>query len=269
MDNLPGEWTESDSKLYQEIATVAVPARAEQMATLLTLLPFKRDQVFRAVELGCGEGILASTLLDCFPRAEMVALDGSAAMRVRAARRLSAFGPRVCVEPFDLASTAWFPHLQGAACVVSSLCVHHLDEEAKQELFAAIYKRLSSPGVFLIADLVAPQRPEVRQLFATTWDRMTKAQSIAQTGSVQLFEKFVKTEWNYYRFDDPVDKPSPLFDQLTWLKTTGFEIVDCLWLQAGHAIYGGYKMGSDHTSRGDLPFMKALHAAQAALARAT
>lgn len=264
MNDTPPTWSEADSKLYQEIAAVAVPAREEQMAALLTLLPFRQDEPFHAVEVGCGEGFLAHALLDCFTQAEIVALDGSEEMRLQTARRLSAFGGRAAVEPFDLFSGDWLAHIQGADCVVSSLVLHHLDDAEKQQLFAAIGERLSPRGVFLIADLVQPQRPEAGELFAAAWDRSAEAQALAQTGSRRLFEQFVQAKWNLYRFPDPMDKPSSLFEQLTWLKTAGFAVVDCFWLQAGHAIYGGYKAGAGSPA-GRVSFVTALRSAQAAL----
>jgi trans-aconitate methyltransferase len=258
------QWTEADSKLYQEIAAVAVPAREEQIATLLTLLPFSPADSFRVVELGCGEGFFSLALLECFPQAEIVALDGSEEMRAQAMTRLSVFGSRSRVEPFDLFSTDWLAHVREADCVISSLVLHHLDGLQKQSLFAAIGERLSARGVLLIADLIQPQRPEAGELFAASWDRSAEAQALAQTGSRRLFKQFVKTEWNYYHFPDPMDKPSPLFDQLTWLKAAGFAVVDCFWLQAGHAIYGGYKTVSESPIPG-VPFAAALRSAQIAL----
>ena len=42
-------WTESDSELFQELAAVGVPDRAEQMATLLALLPFGAGESGRVV----------------------------------------------------------------------------------------------------------------------------------------------------------------------------------------------------------------------------
>lgn len=258
------QWSESDSELYQSIADIAVPAREEQIAALLTLLPFRPNEPFRAVELGCGEGFLSQAVLDCFPQAEVLALDGSAAMRVLAAQRLQAFGARARIEPFDLHATEWWPHLQGVDCVISSLVVHHLSGVDKRRLFAVISGHLSPRGVLLMADLVEPQRAEARQLFAATWDRSAEAQAVAQTGSIQLFERFIEVGWNYYRFSDPFDKPSPLFEQLTWLKAAGFAVVDCFWLQAGHAIYGGYKAESAAASSG-VSFLAALRAAQTSL----
>ena len=108
-----------------------------------------------------------------------------------------------------------------------------------------------------MADLVEPQRSEARRLFAAAWDRLAEAQALAHTGSTRLYREFIETEWNYYRFPDPVDRPSPLFDQLAWLKEAGFTVVDCFWLQAGHAIYGGYK-GASAKSGSGLTFEAAL-----------
>jgi tRNA (cmo5U34)-methyltransferase len=259
----PENWTEADSQLYRQLAPVAVPARVEQIACLLTLLPFKQDETFRAVELGCGEGLLSLAVLDCFRQAELIALDGSAEMRRQASKRLETFGNRATVTLFDLASLDWLAFAQDADCVLSSLCIHHLKGPEKQALFAALYERLSSRGVLLIADLIQPQRPEARDFFAATYDRIATAQSLAETGSTELFDLFVETEWNYYSFEDPADTPSPLIDQLVWLKEVGFAVADCFWLQAGHAIYGGYK--NDLDSGGGISYKKALDTARVAL----
>ena len=101
------EWTEDDSQLYRELAAIAVPARDEQVATLLSLLPFQQQDAFRAVELGCGEGALSFALLDCFPNATVLALDGSESMREQAGRHLGRFGERCRIAAFDMASPDW------------------------------------------------------------------------------------------------------------------------------------------------------------------
>lgn len=264
MTDTQNSWTETDTQLYQDIAPVAVPARAEQIATLLALLPFNQNDTFRAVDIGSGEGFLSATLLHCFPQARVTALDGSEGMRRQTAKRLTPYGERFSVAPFDLHETGWYTHLENADGVLSSLVIHHLDDSGKRNLFNAIHTRLSARGTLLIADLIEAQRPEAKAYFAATWDDITKAQSIAHAGSAELFEKFEQSEWNYYRYYDPFDKPSPLFNQLLWLKEAGFAVVDCFWLQAGHAIYGGYKSGAATPANG-LPFEAALRAAQEAL----
>ena len=266
MADRPITWTETDTEEYRALAPIAVPAREEQIAALLTLLPFGRHDAFRVIELGSGEGRLAWAILDCFPHASVVALDGSEAMRAQASARLAPFGDRATVRPFELASEAWLDDVQGADVVVSSLCVHHLDDGAKRRMFAAVAQRLSTRGALLIADLIAPQRPEARELFAATWDRSAEAQSQAVTGGTEGFNRFVAARWNLYRYPDPVDQPSPLFAQLKWLEEAGFAVVDCFWLQAGHAIYGGYMNGQAHPEAG-VTFMDALYSARATLSR--
>jgi SAM-dependent methyltransferase len=230
-------WDEHSSETYRALAAVVVPHRAEQMAALLTLLPFAYDDAFHAVELASGEGRLAYAILRAFPNATVLALDLSESMRQETARRLAPFGERARVEAFDMAAHDWYGQLDGADAVVSSLCIHHLDAAGKQALFAAVGERLLPRGAFLIADLMLPQRPQAREWFAATYDAVVKDQA----GDTALYDRFVRAGWNYYRFPDESDQPSPLFDQLTWLAKAGFYGVDCFWLQAGHAVFGGYK----------------------------
>jgi SAM-dependent methyltransferase len=255
-------WTEADSRLYQQLAAIAVPDRAEQVAALLTLLPVAPDEPARVVELGCGEGKLSAAVLDAFPRASVLALDGSADMRRTTAQRLADFGDRARVEPFELGSDAWWFLVDGADAVISSLAVHHLDGPGKQRLFRALAERLSERGALLMADLVEPRRAEARELFSGGWDDAARRQS---GGSDQAYTQFLETHWNLYRFPDPVDMPSPLFDQLLWLREAGFVVVDCFWLRAAHAIYGGYRAAA-RSAGAPLEFDAALAAARRALA---
>jgi hypothetical protein len=49
MSDSRAEWTEADSVQYRELADVAVPARDEQITTLMALLPFAWQEAFRVV----------------------------------------------------------------------------------------------------------------------------------------------------------------------------------------------------------------------------
>jgi tRNA (cmo5U34)-methyltransferase len=258
-------WPEESSKTYRELAAIAVPGRAEQMATLLTLIPFARAESFHALELGCGEGLLAHALLAAFPQATLLALDGSESMRATAAHRLRPFGPRATVKAFDLFSEAWLAQARNPGVVLSSLCLHHLNAAGKQRLFSRLADLLEARGALLIADLIMPACASVRRLFADTWDHSASAQALALKQASGLFDRFVSTQWNYFRFPDEIDHPSGLFEQLLWLKEAGFSEADCFWMQAGHAIYGGYKAGALQSASG-ISFAEALRAAEAALA---
>src|SRR5262245_17045984 len=163
------EWSAENSAVYRQLASVAVPAREEQVATLLSLLPFGRAEAFRVVELASGEGMLSQAILEAFPAATVLALDGEESMRQATAARLRPYGERAHVAAFDIMSDGWYSLMDGADVVVSSLCVHHLNGEGKRILFAAVHDRLSARGCLLLADLVLPQREEARRLFAAKW----------------------------------------------------------------------------------------------------
>ena len=83
--------------LYRRLASIAVPDRADQIATLLCLIPFGRDEEFRVVELGSGEGRRVWSVLKAFPRAHVNALDGSESMREETRARTEGFAGRVKV----------------------------------------------------------------------------------------------------------------------------------------------------------------------------
>jgi len=258
------DWREDDSSTYRDLAAVAVPRRLEMLATLIALVPFSRDESSRIVELGSGEGRLAAALLECFPRATLVALDGSDSMRKESAVRLAPFGDRARVAPFDLPALDWWEVLFGADVVVSSLALHHLNDTKKQYVYKAIAGRISARGALLIADLIEPPHPVGRTLAAEAWDANAREQAAA-LGAPDGFERFLDAKWNHYRFPDPIDQPAQLFHHLMWLKHAGFAAVDCAWMFAGHAVFGAFKSTDIRGAR--MSYAEAVEAVRNALRR--
>jgi len=234
------DWTEKDSAVFRDIAAVAVPRRTEMLAAVLASIPYGAAEAFKVVDIGAGEGRLDAALLESFPRATLLALDGSASMRALAAHRLERFGTRAKVRPFNLPTLDWWDLMHGADVIVSSLCLHHLNDAKKQYLFRAVADRISARGAFIVADIVEPQQPVVRRLFAEQWDASALEQA-TRMGAEDLFAAFQTERWNHFRFPDAADQPSPLFFQLMWLKHAGFAIADCVWAAAGHAVFAGFK----------------------------
>jgi tRNA (cmo5U34)-methyltransferase len=258
------EWSEEDSSTYRQIAGIAVPRHQEILATLVSAAPFTAEDAIRIVDIGAGEGHLADVLLECFPRATLLALDGSASMRAAITARTARAGDRIHVRAFELDTLGWWDLMHGADLVVSSLCLHHLNDAKKQYLYKAIAERLTAPGALLIADLVEPTHAAGRRLAADSWDASASAQADA-AGTPEQLATFVEGGWNHYRFPDPMDRPSPLFHHLVWLKHAGFAAVDCFWLYAGHAVYGGFKESGGPSAGAGLGFERALATVRARL----
>ncbi len=247
VDNIKGtdsrSWGEDASKAFVDRGDIFVPSREEQIDTICSLIPADAPENFAVVELGAGDGALAESVLRKFPNCRYLALDGSESMRERLRTVLSPFGSRVEVRHFELDDEEWRETLpRPLRCVLASLVIHHLGGGGKKKLFAAMASRLEPGGALVLADLVEPNTSRVGGVFARQWYEAVRAQSIERTGDLKAYDFFRDDGWNYYDDDgpDPYDQPSRLFDQLTWLSEAGFKGVDCFWMRAGHAIFGGY-----------------------------
>ena len=235
-------WSEDDSLHFIERGRIHIPNRDEIGETILELLPAERDEPFLAVELGVGAGWLCEALLRRFPAARVIGLDGSPAMLRETARRLAPFAGRFELRQFRLEDTDWRAMLgSDVRCFVSSLVIHHLDGEGKRALYRDLYEHLEDGGAALIADLMAPRGERERHFMARAWDAEVRRQSLALTGSLDVYEEFVRDQYNWYDYPDPMDMPSTLPDHLAWLVEAGFTAPDVFWARAGHAVYGGYK----------------------------
>jgi tRNA (cmo5U34)-methyltransferase len=130
------------------------------------------------LELGVGTGMTAKRVLAVHPRAHLVGIDESEAMLAEADvagdLRVSRLEDPLPEGPFDL--------------VVSCLAIHHLDPDAKRDLFRRIASVLKPGGRFMLADVVAPEREDD-----------------AVTPTTPGF-----------------DRPDPLDAQLEWLREAGF-----------------------------------------------
>lgn len=242
-DNPQNQWDEETSKRYLDYGRNFVPARQQQMRIMVDLLKGLRPPSL-ILELCCGEGSLAEMLLDALPGLNYWGMDGSAVMLTRAGQRLTRFSDRVKLKSFDLADRSWRTLEQSVQAVVSSLAIHHLDGDGKQLLFKDVYALLAQGGAFIIADMVDPTTATGRKVAADAWDEVVRERSLELDGNTDGLDFFLREGWNTYHYLDPddIDHPSPLFDQLKWLEGAGFEGVDVHFMQAGHALFSGWKL---------------------------
>ncbi len=234
-----------DSAVFLDRGKYYTPERETQIRIITRLLE-DRPAAMRIVELCPGEGMLTRALLDRFPEARVLALDGSEAMLESTRRGTGAHAARLETRPFDLLAEDW-RGLDGGGidAVVTSLAVHHLDAEGKRRLFKDLHATLAPGGVFVLADLTEPPRQAGRRIAAEAWDEEVRHRAREIDGNLKGFRAFEDDQWNYYRHvapgGDPIDKPSILADQLAWLREAGFADADVHWMKAGHAIMSGRK----------------------------
>jgi tRNA (cmo5U34)-methyltransferase len=233
-------WSENDSQKFIDLGRYFVPNRELQIATICELI-HEHDEPFNVLELSCGEGLLAEAVLQRFSTSTVYGYDLSPAMLQRAQQRLAAYGERFRTQQFALADHAWRSPAWPVHAIISSLTIHHLDDAGKETLYSDVFRMLAPGGVFVVADLVQPANLLAQRVAEREWDRAVEERSVKLDGNTDALALFEQEKWNLYRYPDPVDMPSRLFDQLRWLEAAGFRDVDVYWMRAGHAIFGGTK----------------------------
>jgi len=237
-------WDEEDSQDFIDFGQYIVPEREIQIDIICSLIPSIPEQC-HMLDLCCGEGILTRALLDRFSDYQVHGFDGSLKMLERAKATLTNYGERFEARLFDLASSDWRELPWPVHAVVSSLAIHHLDEIQKQNLFMDVLRMLTPGGVFVIADVIQPVTQLGVALAGKMWDEAVRQRSLELSGNLEAYEQFHEVDWNSFTDPeaaaDPIDKLSPLFDQLKWLEQAGFADIDVFWIKAGHAIFGGRK----------------------------
>lgn len=235
-------WEERHSRGFLDYARYFVPERRRQMDIILGLVPEPPHGAL-LVEIGSGEGLLSLALLERFPACRVLALDGSAEMRAETLAACRDHADRLVVADFDLFARDWRVFSDAPHAIVSSLVIHHLSGEEKRQLFNDMADALAPGGAFVIADMLRPASAASLAIAAAGWDEAVRANALALDGDLQAFEEFERLDWNYFRNPERHrrDRPSSLADQLLWLAEAGLGEVDCAWLFAGHAVFGGRK----------------------------
>ena len=161
----------ADIPVYDEFQDIAADA--------------SRTGARRILELGTGTGETAVRLLAANAQATLVGVDESEAMLAAAAVRLDS--ERVSLRVGRLED----PLPDGEFdLVASALAVHHLDAEAKRDLFGRVREALVPGGRFVLADVVVPVDPAEAEIDLTLG----------------------------------YDRPDSLSAQLAWLAEAGFEV---------------------------------------------
>jgi tRNA (cmo5U34)-methyltransferase len=136
--------------------------------TVVDVLGMLEQPPRRVLDLGAGTGLLAEKIHDAYPKAKLELLDGSPEMLDVARERL----PGATFHTQDMRD----PLPEGEFdAVVSALAIHHLENEAKRDLFARIRDVLPAHGVFVLADQVSGPRETLTAHYLDVWARQCKA----------------------------------------------------------------------------------------------
>jgi tRNA (cmo5U34)-methyltransferase len=172
----------------------------------------------RVLDLGAGTGLLARAVRAAHPGVQLTLLDGSAGMLEQAR---TALGDDATYVAGDLAA-ALPPGPWDA--IVSALAIHHLEDDAKRDLFARAHDALADGAIFIDAEQVSGPSP----LFDDAYARWHEHAAAALGATAE--------QWAAARERMGADRLATVEDQLAWLRAAGFADVDCLFKQHGFAV---------------------------------
>jgi tRNA (cmo5U34)-methyltransferase len=205
---MPNSWVDVDQALEYLARADTLPHRTEGEGVLVRDLAACLPG--RILDLGCGDGRLSALVLAAYPESTAICVDMSPAMLDAVGARFNV-DERVTVASHDLESSLSFEGPFDA--VISSLAIHHVEDERKRSLYAEIAAYLTPGGVF--ANLEIVQAPT--QALHDQWRDEMGAR------------------------DDPSDRLAGMEPQLAWLRDTGLQDVDCIWKWRSLALLRGTK----------------------------
>jgi tRNA (cmo5U34)-methyltransferase len=177
------------------------------------------------LDLGAGSGLLSVLVRERFPKAHIHLVDFSGAMLDLARERMSG-DANVTFHQADYLVDA-LP--QEICAVVSSLSIHHLDDDGKREIFRRVYSVLKPNGVFVNAEQVAGPTTGLNLRYKELWLAQVRA---AGASEQQIADSLYRQEQ---------DRCSPVESQLGWMREAGFADADCWYKEGRFAVMAGSK----------------------------
>lgn len=225
---------------YDADMDVMHPNRHAMVAAALDLLPFGRNEEFAVLELGIGTGFFTARLLERFPRARVVAVDGAPAMADLVEERLGPASSRVDLRIGD------FRGLQDilatgetGEAVITSYALHHLDGAEKAEVLSRCATFLEPGGWLLNADLIVADSPALEARIQEL--RVEGILQRAPAGDPRFTDAGAVRRYLDRLEAEDGDEPLTLQRDLELLAGSGLSCHGVFWLDGREALTGGIR----------------------------
>lgn len=206
---------------YTALISKCVPRYEEMFYNLFCYLP-KDFKPHRILDLGCGTGNLTAAILSHFPNAEIHALDISEDILNECKVRFKE-NQNIIYHQQDFSSLNFPDHKFDL--VISSIAIHHVNDQEKEKLYHQILNLLSPKGIFEFVDQTRGSKEEIYQKHIARWQ-----QEAFKLGSTQQnWDMWMEHQKNH-------DHHTPVVWHLEKLKSVGFKNIDVLWKNIMWAI---------------------------------
>jgi len=212
-------------QVFSATAVTYDPARARLIpcfdrfyASAVDLIPPGTEHI---LDLGAGTGLLSAFIRGRFPTAQLNLIDNSEPMLAQARTRFAG-DTNVTFELADYTATKLASSHFHA--IVSALSIHHLADQAKQQLFLRIFAALKPGGIFVNAEQILQPTMELERAARTHWLAEVRALGASEQ---QITDSLLRqTE----------DRCATIDDQLVWLRQAHFADARCVFAQGRFAV---------------------------------
>lgn len=200
---------------YDDWMKKALPNYGDLFRTAQELIPFETAKPIEVLDLGAGTGLFSKFVLEKYPAARFLLVDVADKM-LDVARERFRGNPRQF--EFTIGDYRMLQVAHEFDLVISSLSIHHLSHEEKQDLFRKIFSILKKPGIFINVDQIRGETDYVRRLYWDHWLNQVREKEPSE----KKIQESIDRRMEY-------DRDALLGDQLRWLGEAGFTNIDCVY----------------------------------------
>jgi ubiquinone/menaquinone biosynthesis C-methylase UbiE len=225
---------DSEAEVLERLNVMTVADDDEQRSSLVDRLGLGQEECDPIVELGCGMGRLTGLLLERFPRARVIGIDGAPRLLEIARRRLGS-SSRLSLVCSAFEQLDWQELPSGCAAVVVMNALEHVASAERRQVFSGVRGILRDGGVFLdrewSRDITPPgvdpfdrSRPEHTP---ESIGRAIREGRITEEEHWRLWEKLADPRTHHFMSVD---------EQLADLREAGFRDLHGEWLSEASSL---------------------------------
>lgn len=200
------------SKQYDSHRRCFIPCFNDFYTNSLSVVKKYKEVANNIMDLGAGTGLLTQEMYLLYPNAKFKLIDLSDEMLEVAKRRFEG------LENFEFITSDYSQTISNSCDIIcSALSIHHLDNDAKFQLFKNIYNALPKGGCFINLDQHCSKSEVINKMYNSWWIDYINNSGI----TIQQKEAWLERQ--------KLDKEISIKDEIEMLEGAGFEFTDCIY----------------------------------------
>ena len=233
-------WKSKDAvDRYQQAANIIIPDRRYILSKIANLAIMSLSAQPKILDLGCGSGDVTAEIIKQRPDTSAFMVDLSEEMiqlvseRFRSNKNIEVISSNLDDGiPDNLLSNKF-------DVVISTFALHHVEYEKRVGLYSQIKQILCDGGLFINGDMFIGESPGI-----TDWERDNMVGQASKRFNSELGLKTTPEQVKHQLSEESAeqgDKPGTIWKMCEDLRQSGFQDVDCIWMNYHLGIVVGSK----------------------------